>query len=56
MNLDIYSMKKVKVSCESTIYISPAMAEVAVDHEGVLCISGSHDPFKEDDSWIDFLE
>ena len=37
-------------------YESPEAFVYALLSEGVLCASGSHDPFTEDDSWIELLD
>lgn len=37
-------------------YVSPACQVMYINVEGVLCASGTHDPFTEDDSWGDLLE
>lgn len=38
------------------IYESPLCQMILINVEGVLCASGTHDPFTEDDSWGDLLE
>lgn len=37
-------------------YLSPVVIVRTIQVEGVLCASGSHDPFSEDDSWVELLE
>lgn len=37
-------------------YESPSIHMYAIQNEGFLCASGKHDPFKEDDGWMDMWE
>lgn len=37
-------------------YASPATEIHILDCEGMLCTSGSHDSFIENDEWIDLLD
>lgn len=38
------------------MYESPETFVYVMSCEGMLCASGSHDPFTEDDSWIELLD
>lgn len=49
-------MMSIKNNLLSGIYVSPEMTVYSIRNEGMLCTSGSHDPFTEDDSWIELLE
>lgn len=37
-------------------YVSPEIVLETIESEGVLCASGGHDSFIEDDSWGDRIE
>lgn len=49
-------MKSTLFNDLSDSYESPAVTSQTMMSEGLLCASGSHDPFTEDDSWIELLE
>lgn len=38
------------------LYESPKIVVEKIESEGCLCSSGTHAPFTEDDSWIEYLE
>ncbi|MBO5498858.1 MAG: hypothetical protein II194_07420 [Bacteroidales bacterium] len=38
------------------LYVSPEISVCELLNEGVLCTSGTHDSFEEDDSWIELLD
>ncbi len=40
----------------SDLYQSPKITVSEILSEGVLCISGLHDPFHEDDDWNELLK
>lgn len=48
-------MKTVIGKVSSDLYESPAVLVCNLYSEGVLCASGTHDSFTEEDDWIEFL-
>lgn len=49
-------MKKLISDPALDSYVSPSAIVQSMHCEGILCTSVTHDPFTEDDSWIDFIE
>jgi len=49
-------MKKQTYGSVPGFYVSPEISVCEILNEGVLCTSGMHDSFNEDDEWIDLLE
>lgn len=51
----LIDMKDQKIFAEG-MYESPSVTSYVIKPEGMLCASGSHDSFTEDDSWQDMFE
>lgn len=49
-------MKKQTYDSVPDLYVRPEISVCEILNEGVLCTSGTHDSFEEDDSWIDLWE
>lgn len=39
-----------------TEYITPHVSILDIELDGIICASGSHDPLREDDSWLELLD
>lgn len=49
-------MKAVNKLFRGGVYETPETIVYALLNEGMLCASGSHDPFIEDDDWVELLD
>ena len=49
-------MKTVNLLFQGGGYETPETIVYAILSEGLLCASGSHDPFIEDDDWVELID